>query len=422
MSTVCPKPQNYPKEVIGYAEPWIVSPGDEVKVKVSCTEKEYTYRVVRVISGYEGPSSPPAKREEVLGIAHGTSKGRFQLAPIGSYGKVQTSGATVADRGLELSMYIQPWLTPCDHVQTLISDLNVATKTGIAVVLNKQGELEFWVGLGSAVQIVSSGLVPLKKGWLKINMVVSSTTITATLTPQAQGTEPCADELSLKVDLNGSFQLATDRLLFIAASQARDPLDEDQPIHPVNVFNGRIDSVRLSAIGEDPRLLLELEFAREISSDGIIDVSGNERHGVLVNAPSRAMKGYNWDGSETDWTKAKYGYGAIHFHEDDLDDACWDTDFVVKVPTDARSGVYAVEIKSVESGVGDDVVFFVRPNQETTAKVSCVARISYRSMGDTDMSRDYDGLLTRPLDRCESCHGDSDLHLSVIRQRASFRS
>ena len=45
------------------------------------------------------------------------------------------------------------------------------------------------------------------------------------------------------------------------------------------------------------------------------------RHGTLINAAVRAVTSHNWDASSTDWTRASYGYGAIHFHDDDLDDA-----------------------------------------------------------------------------------------------------
>jgi hypothetical protein len=34
-STVCAVPEGYPAEIIGYADPWIVSPGDSVDIKVN---------------------------------------------------------------------------------------------------------------------------------------------------------------------------------------------------------------------------------------------------------------------------------------------------------------------------------------------------------------------------------------------------
>ena len=32
--TVCPVPEGYPSEIVGYAQPWIVNPGDEVDIMV----------------------------------------------------------------------------------------------------------------------------------------------------------------------------------------------------------------------------------------------------------------------------------------------------------------------------------------------------------------------------------------------------
>lgn len=34
MSTIVPTPAGYPAEIIGYAEPWIASPGENVDIKV----------------------------------------------------------------------------------------------------------------------------------------------------------------------------------------------------------------------------------------------------------------------------------------------------------------------------------------------------------------------------------------------------
>ena len=52
-------------------------------------------------------------------------------------------------------------------------------------------------------------------------------------------------------------------------------------------------------------------------------------------------------------------YGAIHFHDDDLDDAGWETDFTFTIPDSLPSGIYAARLRA-----GDDVErlpFVVRP-------------------------------------------------------------
>lgn len=120
-------------------------------------------------------------------------------------------------------------------------------------------------------------------------------------------------------------------------------------------------------------VIAHYDFSQKMTSNFIVDVSGNNQHGNLVNAPTRAVKGHDWDGSEPDWTKAKYGYGAIHFHEDDLDDARWSTSLSVTIPKTARSGAYAVEVKSLEGTEKRDMVtFFVRPNTRSKARVALV--------------------------------------------------
>ncbi|KAL4886798.1 hypothetical protein BJY04DRAFT_212775 [Aspergillus karnatakaensis] len=210
--------KNADVQVIGYAEPWIVSPGERVDIKVSTTEKHYTHRLVRLTQGYNGPDAPPFVEEEIVEV-------------------------------------------PTGH--------------------------------------------------------------------------------------------------------------RDDGSKPSCFFNGRLDSPSFATTGSARRILAQYDFSRDISSDSITDVSGNGQHGTLINAPTRAVKGYNWDGSEPDWTKARYGYGAIHFHEDDLDDAKWSTNFPIAIPSTARSGAYAVEVKCSD-GTRDMVTFFVRPNPASTARVALV--------------------------------------------------
>jgi N,N-dimethylformamidase len=71
------------------------------------------------------------------------------------------------------------------------------------------------------------------------------------------------------------------------------------------------------------------------------------------------VRGHNWSGVTTDWTTAPEQYGAIHFHDDDLVDACWEPDFAFTVPDALRSGVYAARLSADTFEFW--VPFFVRP-------------------------------------------------------------
>ena len=64
----------------------------------------------------------------------------------------------------------------------------------------------------------------------------------------------------------------------------------------------------------------------------VTDVSGNGHDGELVNMPMRAVTGRRWTRREHDWRRAPAEYGAIHFHDDDLEDAGWEPDFELDGP------------------------------------------------------------------------------------------
>ena len=85
---------------------------------------------------------------------------------------------------------------------------------------------------------------------------------------------------------------------------------------------------------------------------------------ATVNSPKRAVTGHNWTGREVNSRLAPGEYGAIHFHEDDLDDSSWDVDFELRIPADLKSGVYAARLQAGRHK--DYVPFFVRPAKGTS--------------------------------------------------------
>ena len=82
------------------------------------------------------------------------------------------------------------------------------------------------------------------------------------------------------------------------------------------------------------------------------------------------MKGSNWSGREQCWRHAPEEYGAIHFHEDDLYDCGWETDFSWTVPEGTRSGSYAVQLSCGEHE--DSIPFFVLPPRGSRRTPVCV--------------------------------------------------
>ena len=59
------------------------------------------------------------------------------------------------------------------------------------------------------------------------------------------------------------------------------------------------------------------------------------------------------------WRHAPREYAAIHFHDDDLHDVGWETDFEFTVPADLPSGAYLMRLTA--AGAVDELPFYVRP-------------------------------------------------------------
>src|SRR5437764_1067405 len=103
-------------------------------------------------------------------------------------------------------------------------------------------------------------------------------------------------------------------------------------------FNGKLEAPRLEVAG---RVVADWDFSRDMSGDAIRDASGNGHDGRLVNMPMRAVTGRRWTGDEVDWRRAPEQWGAVFFHDDDLEDAGWEPGFELVVPDTLPSGVYA---------------------------------------------------------------------------------
>ena len=163
-------------------------------------------------------------------------------------------------------------------------------------------------------------------------------------------------------------------------------------------YNGKIDSPRISSraltrleietmkLGAQPgpQRTAQLRSDRQAFridrrlmgfSDGINTIVGKDKgpylfDATIVNCPTRAMTGYNWEGQVFDWKTAPAQYGAIHFHDDDIDDARWATSFEWTVPKGTSSKFYAAKLTS-KDGDEDYIPFWVVPRVgEETAKIA----------------------------------------------------
>ncbi len=104
------------------------------------------------------------------------------------------------------------------------------------------------------------------------------------------------------------------------------------------------------------------------------------------------MTGYNWQGHVFDWKGAPEQYGAIHFHDDDIDNARWQVSFEWKVPKGTSSKFYAAKLTS-KDGDEDYIPFWVVPRVgEETAKIAVmVPTISYMAYANEHLANNAGG-------------------------------
>ena len=344
--------------LIGYADRWSARPGDTVAFKVSSRSAEpYRARLVRVISADPNPAGPGIKEEAVASDIEGSWPSQARDAALGSYARIP--GARLEAEALTVSATVWPTL-PEQGGQGILSWLGEAG--GIALVLDGGQGASLHVATANGVETVAVGKPLLPRAWYRVWASVDPATGAVSVGQQALC--PFA-----RVDDTGT---ANGRVDGPRTGIAGDILIGAAGGHPVaGHFNGKIERPRITrGTAPDGELVADWDFSREISSLRAVDAGPNGWHGELVNLPTRGMKGSNWSGREQCWRHAPEEYGAIHFHEDDLYDCGWETDFSWTVPTGLKSGSYAVRL---ECGEHEDMIpFFVLPPRGSRRTSVCV--------------------------------------------------
>lgn len=319
----------------------------------------------------------PAPEKEV--ISHGPAgelEGRFQAAHPGSYALVDSwtrEPLLNKVQALEVSFWTQPWMLDCQYHQTIFSTLDTEKKAGLSVLLSPQNDLVVWIGTPSGVETVRVAFRVHAQRWFHTRLIIRGKAVEIQISHAPWDNEVTPGPTNVQATLREPATLESGSPLLFAATHAASPNSNSKL--PIHFFNGRIDSPSFKALERVPWEVARYDFSKGIDTDEIFDLSGSGLDGKLINAPTRGVRGFDYDHAliGVSWKDAKYGFGAIHFHDDDLDDAAWDTDFKFDVPKDLRSGAYAIEVWDTESNLKDSVVFFVRPKEvRPQAKVAFV--------------------------------------------------
>lgn len=377
--------------LVGYADQLSAAPGTEVSFMVSSAHEIYAARLVRLIHGDVNAAGPGFKAQEVPCTFSGDHPGEVQPLCLGSYISVPDMPPACTHGDFTVQMWICP-TTPDRPVQTLIAHRDGGS--GFSLRLD-HGTLTLEIGHRQ----LRSERVVQRNCWYFVAAAYDATTERARLVLERSSGVILETPERTTGTLRPAPAQASGKLL-LAAEPSTSAIDE----HPRHFYNGKIDAPRiydralsdaeLAALRDGSRdeieggLAAAWDFSQGISSWTVIDVSGNERHGVAVNKPTRAVTGHNWDGSETAWLHALEQYGAIHFHEDDLADARWRTAWRWTVPDELPSGVYAAHLSA--NGDEDFIPFIVTPTKDhpQAAIALILPTFSYLAYGNEQMAAD----------------------------------
>ena len=132
-------------------------------------------------------------------------------------------------------------------------------------------------------------------------------------------------------------------------------------------------------------------ITKNAASTTVVDKSRHSRHGQCVNMPVRGVPGFNWTSDYMSFLHGPHEFGAIHFHDESVDDARWEVSFSLTVPDGLRSGVYAARLRvdGESSAEKEDYIpFFVRPPKEgSKAKIALImSTCSYMAYANDNLS------------------------------------
>ena len=382
--------------ILGYADRISAAPGECIQVMVSCKGLEqFDANLVRVIQGDINPSGPGYREESVSLNLGGPFVGRYQPINSGSYSVIDDAPAFNSQTSLGLQALIWPTL-PGRGSQIILSREDPESGAGFRLYLDSEGAVAFEIteekgkseGISTGKPLISerwyliSGSYDVKNGTLIVVQKI--------LKPYPKVNAAC--KVSRNVSANMICADIEAPIMIAARSAANQPAIEH--------FNGRIEAPKFfsrslrteemeNLVGtECEDLVAAWDFSVGISTEQITDKSGNQLHGYLVNLPTRGVCGHAWNGSEHCWHKKPEHYAAIHFHDDDLYDCAWESDFEVRLPDNISSGVYAIHL---HSGCEEYYIpFSVRPPRGTkTAPVAFILpTASYMAYANNRMGID----------------------------------
>lgn len=337
----------------GYTDRLSLRPGETISFKISSKlDEAYSAQLSQSISADANPSGLGIVEKSMdEAFPETTFESRHQPFFPGSYGVSQES--LQLDKQFSFSVSVNIW-------PTLIkaSPQMILAWGDLTLFIDDKGAASVTLG----EKTLCTGIELTLRQWYQIRVSFDHTENCITL---HQSRLQTGHELDI-AEVSGAvvFDQEQNGPVFLAAHRKDNVAIEH--------FNGKVESPKIyrSLNNSDWQLIAGWNFSKNMTSMSVPDEGPTDNHIQLINAPTRAMTSSAWDGSEMCWRHKREHYEAIHFHDDDIYDFEWETDFSFTVPPNFQSGVYVMRIKSGEHE--DAMPFYVCPPKGTTTAKLCV--------------------------------------------------
>ncbi|MEL6219211.1 MAG: N,N-dimethylformamidase beta subunit family domain-containing protein, partial [Pseudomonadota bacterium] len=352
----------------GYTDRLSARPGESIEFRISVAEPgPVEAKLVRIVCADPNPAGPGRIEEERGDLFTHSFEGRPKASHPGSYAVVEAGGVT-AEGPLAFEAVIWP-TRPGQGEQIALS--TVDANAGVAIGLDATGAAMILIARAGAEPVrVTTGEPLPERQWARIRGTLdpASGEVTIAQGPVSPPMGPVPSVIVRQTIAPGTVPLGMRwHIAALGAGVAG----------MVGLFNGKIEApaIRQGAGPEDPLAahpgapLAAWDFSLGIPTLTAHDTGPNGLNGRLVNLPARAMRSSRWTGSEMCWRHAPEQYAAIHFHDTDLADCGWETDFTLTVP-DLPSGVWGMRLTAGDAV--DTIPFFVLPPKGTKTADVCV--------------------------------------------------
>jgi N,N-dimethylformamidase len=356
--------------LLGYSSALSVHAGGNVQIMVSSSVGAYSADVVRLLDGPRAGRAVPLE-ERVTGIRGEQLEGRPQGTALGSYVRVPLeSGHRVAD-AFTIAAWVYPTQIPGSRPAGVFALHDAEAGRVVALGLTGAGDLALLLGESPGDHVVRTRVALRARQWYFVAVVHRRGQLELRQVPLSPWLAAERRQTVRRAAASASF----DEILIGAVALRRSG---GKVCGVEGPFNGKIAAPAVWSAGLDEDMLAALEagvppvavcprklegawdFSLQPATSTVVDSGPGCRSGVLHGAPARAVTGPSWSGLTLDFRSAPTEYNAIHFHDDDLEDAGWDVALELQIPDRLASGVYAVRLADSD-GFEDRVPFIVSP-------------------------------------------------------------